>query len=250
MNGSGKDPRALLVDVGNSRIKWRSTAGGGDGASPVNSLDDGVPSAWHDLAPPERVLVSKVGSGPRREGIEQWCVNQWGVTPRFVDSTTNVPGIRNGYADPAQLGVDRWLAIIAARRLDPVTTVVVDCGTAITMDLLDRDGLFRGGMILPGRRLLESVFPSRIPYLDASSPSEVPFPATNTGDAIALGIHTAIVASLDRFIENSGLLTQDQPRVRITGGDGPWLRDMSQRDVIVHENLVLDGLYILMESDV
>lgn len=248
--GDDRGRRVLLVDVGNSRVKWRLTGGDcTEGSCPVDALAQGVPLAWGALPTPEWVLVSLVAGERSRDELRRWCAERWSVVPRFVDSTTAVPGMQNRYANPAQLGVDRWLAMIAVRRLGHCAAVVVDCGTAITMDLLDRDGVFHGGMILPGRRMLETVLRHRVPYLDEASEPSPRFPADNTANAIALGIHTALVASLSRFVDNSAALLGEMPMIHVTGGDGRWFQSLSERSATLHENLVLDGLQVLMELD-
>lgn len=243
-------PRVLLVDVGNSRIKWRLTGDAyAEGFCPLNVLTNGVPLAWKSLPAPEWVMVSQVSNDPVREGLRQWCAERWNVVAHFADATSKVPGIENHYGDPRQLGVDRWLAMVAARRLGDEAVIVIDCGTAITMDLVNRDGIFLGGMILPGRRMSEAAFRQRVPYLEPASESEPAFPSTNTSDAIALGIRTALVASLDRFVDNATALLGEKPVLRFTGGDGRWLRALYIGDAHVHLNLVLDGLQILTELE-
>ncbi|KAA3631422.1 MAG: type III pantothenate kinase [Proteobacteria bacterium] len=243
-------PRVLLVDVGNSRIKWRLTGEAyAEGFCPLNVLVGGVPLSWKSLPMPRWVMVSQVSENSLRDDMRRWCAEKWSIEPRFVEATQKVPGVENRYSNVRQLGVDRWLAIVAARRLGEDPAAVIDCGTAITMDLVNRDGDFLGGMILPGRRMFESSFRQRVPYLDPASKTDPVFPSTNTADAIALGIRTALVASIDRFVENAGKLLGETPVLRFTGGDGRWLRGLCTRDASVHQNLVLDGLQILMELD-
>jgi type III pantothenate kinase len=242
---------ALLVDIGNTRVKWRLTgARHCDGFCPVESLVGHAPLAWRALRPPKWVLISAMSQQPHRELLKNWCEQEWHISPRFADSLTQVPGLENRYANPAQLGVDRWLALIAVRKLAEEPVLVVDCGTAITVDFVDRAGVFHGGMILPGRRLLESAFRTHIPHLEIATDRAPAFPADNTADAISLGIEMAIVASLDRFIENCrSLIGGETPLSRVTGGDGPWLAERWGAQTSVHENLVLDGLQILMEHN-
>lgn len=242
---------ALLVDMGNSRVKWRHTGVRNcDGSCPNESLVDGAPLSWRALVPPKWVLIAAMPGQAPREGLAAWCRGQWDVEARFADALSEVPGLENRYANPTQLGVDRWLALIAARRLGGGPVVVVDCGTAITVDLVDGTGVFHGGMILPGRRLLESAFSERVAHLELPAERPATFPADNTADAIALGIEYAVVASLDRFIENCRPFTRDEPpTVYLTGGDGPWLSERWDHPHSVHGNLVLDGLNFLMEHE-
>ncbi|MCZ7599940.1 MAG: type III pantothenate kinase [Gammaproteobacteria bacterium] len=137
----------------------------------------------------------------RAKALAAWCRGQWDVEARFADALTEVPGLENRYANPAQLGVDRWLALIAARRLGGGPVVVVDCGTAITVDLVDGAGVFHGGMILPGRRLLESAFTERVAHLELPAERPKTFPADNTA-----GRHrprASSTPSLPRWIDSS-----------------------------------------------
>jgi type III pantothenate kinase len=245
------DSGYLLVDIGNSRLKWRF--GGrfqAQGVCPLDGLSAGVPSVWSRLPAPRLVMASRVPVDDLCEALVRWCLQHWKLAPRFVRSTDPVPGMENRYRDPARLGIDRWLAVVAVRhKVRNVPVVVVDCGTAITMDLLSQDGVFLGGMILPGKNMLERGFLHRVPYLDSVSSSYEEFPADNTADAIALGLRTALVASLDRFVENSTTILGLVPALHITGGDGYWFQSLITREAVMHDNLVLDGLQTLMEMD-
>lgn len=235
----------LLVDVGNSRVKWRWQ--GHDRHCAVDELVDGVPPPWQALPSPTGVRISVV-SAPRRAAMVAWCLSRWGIDPCCPDGATPLPGVVNGYAEPAQLGVDRWLALAAVRALGAQPALVVDAGTAVTMDLLDGDGLFRGGMILPGRRLLGAAFRQQVPYLDAAAEKTPDFPARTTADAIALGAQFALVASLERFIDNARSLLGEEPALHLTGGDGAWLQSRHVGPAALHRNLVLDGLSLLKEQ--
>ncbi len=241
----------LLVDVGNSRIKWRLMNGGSnlEGVCEHRALADRGPLQWHSMLKPDSVLVSAVSGKDKNLALKSLCRRLWGLDPEFVRTTGAACGVRNGYKDPEQLGVDRWLALLAARMLSVSCTVVIDCGTAITADLLDRDGCFRGGMILPGLRMQEAAFRDYVPHLAAAASGDTEFPADNTADAILLGIRTSIVAAMDQFVENAASLTEVQPLVRLTGGDGPWLSLHWPRLLELHDNLVLDGLQVLLEHN-
>ncbi len=239
----------LLLDAGNSRVKWRFLEDGqavSSGVVEYAELAGVAPAAWAALHP-ERVVVSLVHLGDARRLLQRCCETLWGIHPEFAVSARRGYGVVNGYEDPATLGVDRWLALVAARALYAGDVVVVDAGTAMTVDWLDRDGVFRGGMIVPGRRVLESVFARRVPQLAAGTDQPVRFPAGNTVDAVALGIQSALVAALDRFIDNAASAGADEIRILLTGGDAGWLQALWQAPVSLCDNLVLDGLGIQSE---
>ena len=244
----GSRPAALLVDVGNTRVKWRITGPGeSSGFCSIDELAAGAPPSWSDAPSPGRVLVSLTGRPELATALKEWTMTRWRVAPEFPDSSVAVPGMRNRYANPLQLGVDRWLALIAVRRSDHGPVVVVDCGTAMTVDLMNGSGDFLGGMIVPGREVLESVFKQRVPYLDSHRAGAARFPADDTRGAITLGVRFALVASVERFVDNAARLVGAAPTVHVTGGDASWLCGHLPAGVLRHENLVLDGLEILLE---
>ena len=149
----------LLADVGNSRIKWVVDA---DGRWRVRGQMDHGKIGWAELAQqqwgglprPARVLIVSVAGPAVRAALTEWVWQAWGIVAEFVFSTPQACGVRNAYAEPARLGADRWVAMIAARDLARQACYVVDCGTALTLDALAADGQHRGGLIVPGIRLM------------------------------------------------------------------------------------------------
>ena len=142
----------LLVDLGNSRIKW-AYAGpqrwevGGE-TIPAEGFSALLDRLWGQAAAPERVVVSSV-HGPQRERLlHDWLARRWALEPQFIRAQAQQLGVTNRYRDPAALGADRWAVLIAARQASLAAQCVVDCGTAVTIDALSADGEFLGGVIL------------------------------------------------------------------------------------------------------
>ena len=145
----------LLVDSGNTNIKW----GLHDG---LNWLNRGVVAQgqtlllaqeWQTLLKPSRILVSHVAGTHARAELAD-LFSQWALEPSWVSAVAYQCGVRNYYANPAQLGSDRWAALIAAWQMQRQGCLVVDAGTAMTVDALSDTGEFLGGIITPGFDLM------------------------------------------------------------------------------------------------
>ena len=149
----------LLIDVGNTRIKWARLEQGALQPQSASPHADWTAQTFVDHLGPacadaQRVLVSNV-AGPRMaQVIRAGLAQARHVAPEFVTSTATAGGVRNAYSQPAQLGVDRWLAIIGAHALERGAVCVVSVGTAMTIDGVDANGQHLGGVIVPGPDLM------------------------------------------------------------------------------------------------
>lgn len=150
----------LLVDIGNSRLKWATTAPDGlvVGAAIENHAltEARLAEAWGRLSkPPDRLAISCVSAARLAEIVCLAAVRLWpAITVFEAKSEAQAFGVTNAYLQPEKLGVDRWLALLAARRHHASPVCIADCGTAITLDLLDEHGRHLGGMISPGLELM------------------------------------------------------------------------------------------------
>lgn len=152
-------------------------------------------------------------------------------------------GPKLGYRDPSELGVDRWLALLAAMEHAPCAIALA--GTCLTLDALDREGRHWPGWILPGLALLERALTARAPRLRSPRPEERaargPFPQS-TGEAIALGSENGLVAAIERF----RLLLEERwghrPILLLSGGDAASLAKALSPPLMLRPELVLDGL--------
>jgi len=240
----------LVIDAGNSRVKWgwleRGNAGGPHWASiSTVSLIEFAASSDH-INPfsvthedPERIIISNVAGDGARELLVNWT-SIFDAAPLWLKAEAERCGVRNRYERPETLGADRWAALIAARALQPGACLVVNAGTATTVDMLAADGQFLGGSILPGVELMRFVLhehTGRLP-IQQGALREAP---RNTLDAIETGCRHAQAGAIERlyreFAKSAGA-----PLCLVGGGAGEHLMDelgMPRRYV---ENLVLDGL--------
>ena len=158
-------------------------------------------------------------------------------------------GVYNRYARPSQLGADRWASLVAARRravesdVFPPPCVVINAGTAVTVDALDSDGVFHGGIILPGPRLMLQSLADRTSALKTPRGEFHEFP-TNTADALYSGVMQAICGAIEQM---RARLRHDEVSVKcyIAGGAAMEIAPHLADPLEVVDNLVLEGVLVL-----
>lgn len=230
----------LELDIGNSRIKWRA-------------LDDGTPVArghcrregdWLAGLPQRdigRLRVANVGGAEVAAELTAWAREHLGVAPEYAHSGAALGGVTNAYAEPERLGVDRWLALLAAWRELGRACLVVSAGTALTVDVLDTDGRHRGGYIVPGLGLMLEALLSRTSGVRfAPGPAASLEPGRSTAEAVLQGCSAMAVALIERARPRP-----EQP-VLLTGGDAERLAPWIAAPIQLRPELVLDGLGIAL----
>ncbi|MDN5940224.1 MAG: type III pantothenate kinase [Salinisphaera sp.] len=146
----------LLIDLGNSRLKWACVDPESEGGRlrPGGSIayHDGGDAWWESLPRqrPHAVWFASVAGADAVAALRGFCREHWRLDPRQVHATAASCGVRNAYPRPQALGADRWLACIAAYHRGAGSVLVADAGTALTLDLVGAHGVHRGGLICPG----------------------------------------------------------------------------------------------------
>lgn len=243
----------ILVDIGNTRIKWRSTRDQVVEACVYDPTDIEVAlaSRWEALTPPSRVVVSSVAEEVVQHQLTALCQRLWGVKPAVLVSEKECCGVTNGYRQPAQLGVDRWMAVIAAYDRCRSAVIVIDAGSAVTIDVVDAAGIHLGGLILPGLAMMTKAFfaeTANKPQNRARTESFSPY-ADNTGDAIGNGSLFSVIGAIQLAVAKvHALLPADSITVMFTGGDAEALLRWIEIDSIYEPNLVLDGVALAADS--
>ena len=229
----------LLIDAGNTRIKWALVQGMDwlrSGVLPVEQAGelsrhlvvhcDEISKDLHDI---EQVWVSNVAGEEIALHIRNFGAD-WNVKPHFIVPRKEQCGVHNGYSQPGQLGSDRWAALVGAWHLMSGECLVVNCGTATTIDALSGQGEFIGGLILPGVDLMLSslldktaqLMTSRDEKLSSGHPGEyVSFPK-NTADAMFSGVIQASCGAIQR---QHALLDHDSAPVVLSGGAAEVLQE-------------------------
>ena len=230
----------LLLDVGNTRLKWGLHDGDrwhGQGAVLLSALD-GFADVLADLGPVRRMLGANV-SGATVGGRLGAMLAAHGVAAEWIRPRSEGFGVRNAYLDPARLGADRWAALVGARALHGRAALVVTSGTATTADVLDGAGVFQGGAILPGLDLMRLSLArdtAQLPFTDGR------FEATprRTADAIVTGCLHAQLGAIERMFR---LVAGEADAVcLLNGGAAASLAPHLECPLRVVENLVLEGL--------
>ncbi len=234
--------RILAIDAGNSRIKWgwfddqRWTGQSWIASADANKLG----AALAALPPPDKIVISNVAGSAVRELIAA-ALAPFPAAPQWIRSEARQCGVASSYDDPAQLGSDRWAALIGAWRLFRGPCVVVNAGTTMTVDALSDEGVFVGGFIVPGADLMRESLARNTAQLGLQEGRFTYFP-DSTADAIMSGVINALAGAVERmqrYMEETGQIT---PIVVLSGGGAPLLGPHLNARTEVVDNLVLEGL--------
>ncbi len=240
----------LAIDAGNSRIKWGCFLDGdwvSTGAATHDELDS-LTSALALISDPEKIVISNV-AGERVHRDLSGLLARYRTQPQWITPERERCGVKNGYADPAKLGSDRWAALIAARRLQRGPVVVVNAGTALTVDALTANGEFLGGLIVPGLRLMMRALTTGTARAHALRGEFAVFPV-NTLDAIYSGAINATVGSIDRVAAFLSAREGSAASCVVSGGAAEAVIPHLKTTALEVRHLVLLGLIAVAESTV
>jgi type III pantothenate kinase len=233
----------LAIDCGNTRIKWglyagvpgRSGAWRSQGSVPLGDFAR-LDADWSALPEPQSIVISNVAGSAVGDEVGR-RLQRFSATPIRARARGTQCGVTNTYADPTQLGADRWAALIAARHLHGGASVVVSAGTATTVDLLSAAGIFRGGVILPGVELMKESLSERTAGLPLSRGDFAEEPRS-TADAIETGCLLAQAGAIERIYARA----EAGALCLISGGAALRIAARLSVPVRVIEHLVLEGL--------
>jgi type III pantothenate kinase len=233
--------KILAIDAGNTRIKWGLAQ---DRrwlllSSVATAESNAMAGALDGVGRLDCIIVSNVAGAEVARHLET-ALAPLQISPRWIRGEAQQCGVRSSYADPAQLGSDRWAALIAARHLFGGPCVVANAGTSLTVDALSGEGLFLGGLIVPGMTLMQSALASNTAQLDVRQGDFSYFP-NNTADAILSGAVHALTGAIERMVRFMAE-AEGEPLVALSGGDAHVLAPRLNARVEVVDNLVLVGL--------
>jgi len=243
----------LLFDQGNSFLKWAESDDGHWQTGRVECLDGDRLREFllvdcKDMSTPTEIWISSVADEARLATLREGLVARFGLQPRIVRASASECGVTNDYAKPESLGSDRWAALIAVANRFTVPACIVDCGTAITIDLLDASGHFRGGTIMPGLQLSRDNLVRGTAQLRGNPPGETNCVARSTADAMQSGTLLGIVGGIERIIDCQQQALGESVTTYLTGGDAGAIAGLLQRPCEVVDDLVLQGLDVISGS--
>jgi type III pantothenate kinase len=242
----------LALDIGNTRLKWAMYAAArpgaallAQGAEFLENIDKLAEGAWLNLPAPQHILGCVVAGDAIKRRLEEQ-LELWDVPPQWVVASDCEAGVRNGYDHPARLGADRWVAIIGAYHrmraqgaARPMVLAMV--GTAVTVEAIDADGTFMGGLILPGHGIMLRALESGTAGLHVPTGEVRAFP-TNTSDALTSGGTFAIAGAIERMVQLVRQHCGAEPKCLMTGGAAWKMAPSMSVDCELVDNLIFDGL--------
>ncbi len=245
----------LLLDVGNTRVKWARVRSGlyeFSGSMPLAglSVDSFLQQIWSESDKPVLVVMSAVGDGEWVRMLRFSIANAWTSRLLEVVAEVNRDGLKNGYTQPQRLGSDRWAALLGAWRMQSEAICVVDAGTALTMDVVNNGGEHLGGLIVPGLAMMRQCLVLGTAKVstqlaqDAQDESEQTFGllGRNTVQAVSGGALWTLAAGVERLRAQAYDLVGGSMRCVITGGDAQQLLPLLSGDWQWTPDLVLRGL--------
>ena len=208
--------RRLLIDAGNSRLKWAVVEGGRWCDQGNNDYAD-LSGFMQRLAPGMDCVIASVARAEHERRLAA-LLEASGIVPRWLTAEAGFADVKNTYADPRQLGVDRWMGLIAARQRTRSPVLVVSAGTAMTVDALTADGVFLGGLIVPGMSLMQQALRQGTARVAVQAGTCRTFPR-NTADAVQSGIVAALCGAIQQQYAHLAEAAAAPPHCLLTGGD-------------------------------
>ncbi|WP_178862250.1 type III pantothenate kinase [Thiomicrorhabdus cannonii] len=248
----------LFIDIGNSRIKFALADSqhleflGAFSIAELNTVDLLVDLLEDFDIQPDRIFIVSVGSAQFEHDLREAIAIVWREHPVFLSTQVACCGLQNGYTQPLQLGVDRWMAMLGARSFTHKDFIVIDAGTAITVDAVVEDKHL-GGFIFPGLSTMRQSLTSGTAKLSADCSQSLmaeqsAFLATNTADAICGGSLYMAAATLNNLLFDLQAELGATFKIYLTGGDAKLIAPLLNSKVELVTDLVLQGMRQVTES--
>lgn len=242
----------LLFDIGNSRVKWAEFDGGR--LRGQDSAARGDQAAQKTLTPafngkkPSRMLAANVGGPLMGAALSELAQERFGLKPEFLIPAARACGVENGYTDPTRLGSDRWAAVIGAFKHFGGPVCVFDAGTAITVDVVTKDGRHLGGLIAPGPGTMRRALAGATAGIGDLGEGELALLCRDTRSAVSSGGWHAAAGFIERIVELVRKQVSPEVRFLLTGGDAERLRSLLPPEFTLCPDLVLQGLAVVAEN--
>lgn len=232
--------RVLLIDAGNSTLKWAVVDAGQWRAQGRSDYAD-----WSglkaELTPDATCFIASVAD-PARVVALAALLDEAGMAAVWLRAEVGFGDLKNSYRDPRQLGVDRWMGLIGARQRTRDPVLVVSAGTAMTVDALTADGVFLGGVIVPGFGLMRQALQQGTAQVADVAGEPQAFPLT-TADAVHSGILAALCGAIRQQYAQLAEAAGKQPRCLLTGGDAAILLPYLNLPGELAPALILEGIH-------
>lgn len=238
----------LLLDLGNTRLKWAMQAGDRWSDPGALAWSEDFPAAllaaWQALPAPQSMVAASV-TDPAREAMLARCTrDRFGLDISWLRTPVAACGVINAYPEPQRLGVDRFLAMVAAHADGLGACVLVGVGTALTLDALAADGRHLGGLIAPGPQLMRQSLLGATARVRPEHDGMLVDAADNTADAVHSGCWQAAAGLVERFVATMTPRLGGHPVLSLSGGDARQLAPLLTLPARHSEHGVLRGLAV------
>ncbi len=244
----------LLLDIGNSSIKWAlqenvEFVSNGAFSYKNNNFKHCLYEIFSSFEKPSEVLVSNVVGENVFNLLDCWVRRQWQLECWQPAVSSNFNQLKNSYSDTQQMGVDRWLAMIACWEKYQSALCLVSCGTALTIDLINVEGQHLGGYIVPGIELMQKALVNNTEQInvDVKHHASLEY-GKDTQSAVNNGAFLTTVSTIDHVLEKFSNEVHSQVTCVISGGMAKIVQPLLARSFQHEANLVLEGLSILYEA--
>ncbi len=258
----------LLFDAGNTRLKWAVVKSDCNSMEHDNGIfeqgsvdyriagngENEMSKALSEMAAVfefSEIWASSVAGGQREATLSHLSVSLFGLTPKYVGVTETACGIKNTYRSLKNLGVDRWVAAMGLSASVGVNRVIIDAGTAVTVDLVRADNTFMGGGILPGAQLMHDSLVGETAGIKSARQDVLVAIGRDTQECVNVGAKYGLAGAIDRVVnELVATVNNGKPwQVVVCGGDARWLKDIvnTPLPVFYKPNLIFDGLLNLRQ---
>ena len=230
----------LLLDIGNTRIK---SAWFDQKLSKMRIYSD-INDLIHQVGikKPQDIWISSVRNQQKNQIFIDQCIQYWQIEPHFLSTQPHQLGVTNGYFDYRKLGVDRWLAILAAWQIYQTAFLVVDCGSAVTLDVVNAQGIHQGGLILPGLSLMQQ---SLLKQTDLNFNQQPIF--NELAQKTEIGIYSGCIQAIIGIIERVNRLNPIHKMI-LCGGDAETVGHLLDVPHLIKPDLVLQGIQFIIEE--
>jgi len=239
----------LLIDAGNSRVKWALLDNGywKTGASGRAEFAAVLKDNMDSGVSPGSVHICSTRSQAFNQQLTVLIQDMFGIEAEFVWPQRRAYGVMNRYEPVDSLGADRWAALVAVKSICHNAAIIIDCGTAVTIDALNTDGVFEGGVIFPGVELaLQSL--NQADNLDVAGQGPTTVFARSSQQAMYSGVIYSLAGAINRIVLEMRKKLGLGVSIYICGGDAGKVFDLIDHNVIKEPDLVMTGLKVIAEA--
>jgi type III pantothenate kinase len=244
----------LLLDIGNSSVNWvlqeqDEFASGGAFSYQKNNFAQDLQENLSLFVKPSDVLVSNVAGAEIFDTLNKWIKKQWQQELWQPDVSSRFKELKNSYSDSQQMGIDRWLSMVASWQEHQTALCLVGCGTALTIDVIDFGGQHLGGYIVPGIELMQRALISSTEQINVAVNNQASLEyAKDTRAAINNGAFLVAVSMIDHVVDKFSNESKCKPKCIISGGMAELIKPLLNYAFEYEPNLVLTGLSVLHEA--